>query len=192
MIVRETVCKTILNRGGLSDYSLNCYTGCGHACVYCYARFMQRFHPHDEPWGQFVDVKVNAVEVLKRQLRRAAPGEVFISSACDAWQPVEAQWQLTRRCCELLLEHGFSLEHAYEEHAGAAGFRPVRRPARAGRRHADHARPAAARIVGAGAAGIEERLEVIRDARRAGLKTSIMFGPLLPFLSDSQRRSRNC
>ena len=52
---------------------------------------MQRFHPHAEPWGAFVDVKVNAVEVLKRQLRRAAPGEVFLSSACDGWQPIEAQ-----------------------------------------------------------------------------------------------------
>ena len=70
-VVRETVCKTILNRGTLSDYSLNCYTGCTHRCVYCYARFMQRFHPHDEPWGDFVDVKVNAVETLTRQLRRA-------------------------------------------------------------------------------------------------------------------------
>ena len=79
--VRENVCKTILNRSGLSDYSLNCYTGCIHACVYCYARFMQRFHPHDEPWGRFVDVKVNAVEVLKRQLRRAERGTVFVSSA---------------------------------------------------------------------------------------------------------------
>ncbi len=77
-VVRETVCKSILNRSGLSDYSLNCYTGCTHACVYCYARFMQRFHPHDEPWGAFVDVKVNAVEVLKRQLRRAEPGTVFV------------------------------------------------------------------------------------------------------------------
>ena len=108
-IVREVVCKTILNRSGLSDYSLNCYTGCAHACAYCYARFMQRFHPHDEPWGAFVDVKANAVEVLKRQLRRAEPGSVFLSSACDGWQPIEAQWRLTCRCCELLLERGFSL-----------------------------------------------------------------------------------
>ena len=90
--VRETVCKTILNRGGISDYSLNCYTGCAHGCAYCYARYMQRFHPHAEPWGRFVDVKINAVEVLKRQLRRAAPGDVFVSSACDAWQPVEVRY----------------------------------------------------------------------------------------------------
>ena len=106
-VIRETACKTILNRSALGGYSLNCYTGCGQGCVYCYARFMQRFHPHDEPWGAFVDVKINAVEVLKRQLRRAAPGEVFMSSACDGWQPIEAHYRLTRRCCELLLERGF-------------------------------------------------------------------------------------
>ena len=70
---------------------------------------MQRFHPHDEPWGAFVDVKVNAVEVLKRQLRRAKPGTVFVSSACDGWQPIEAEWRLTRRCCELFLERGFQV-----------------------------------------------------------------------------------
>src|SRR3990172_11030315 len=108
-VVRETRCRTILNRSGISDYSLNCYTGCAHGCVYCYARFMQRFHPHPEPWGRFVDVKVNAVEVLKRQLRRVKPGAVFVSSACDGWQPIEADCRLTRRCCELLLERGFQV-----------------------------------------------------------------------------------
>jgi len=95
VVVRETACKTILNRSGISDYCLNCYTGCARGCVYCYARFMQRFHPHPEPWGQFVDVKVNAVEVLERQLRRARRGEVFVSSACDGWQPIEAERGLT-------------------------------------------------------------------------------------------------
>lgn len=184
--VRQTVCKTILNHSGISDYSLNCYTGCAHGCAYCYARFMQRFHPHDEPWGQFVDVKINAVETLKRQLRQAAPGEVFISSACDAWQPIEAQYRLTRRCCELLVERGFFLN--------------VLTKSRLVLRDLDVLRSGRARVgvtvttldprLGAlwepGAARVEQRFEVIEAARRAGLETAIMFGPLLPYLSDGQ------
>ena len=185
-IVRETVCKSIFNRSGLSDYSLNCYTGCTHACVYCYARFMQRFHPHDEPWGAFVDVKVNAIEVLKRQLRRAEPGTVFVSSACDGWQPVEAERRLTRRCCELLLEHGFQV-HALTKSALVLRDLDVfaGRSASIGitlttldERLRELWEP--------GTASVRERLAVIEAARDAGLQTSVMFGPLLPFLSDSQ------
>jgi DNA repair photolyase len=185
-VVRETVCKSILNRSGLSDYALNCYTGCTHACVYCYARFMQRFHPHDEPWGAFVDVKVNAVETLKRQLRRIEPGTVFVSSACDGWQPVEAEWRLTRRCCELLLERGFQV-HVLTKSTLVLRDLDVfaGRPASIGitlttldERLRELWEP--------GAASVHERLAVIKAAKDTGLQTSIMFGPLLPFLSDSQ------
>jgi DNA repair photolyase len=185
-IIRETVCNTILNRSGLSDYSLNCYTVCTHACTYCYARFMQRFHPHDDPWGAFVDVKVNAVEVLKRQLRRAKPGSVFVSSACDGWQPVETEWRLTRRCCELLLERGFRL------HVLTKSTLVLRdldlfagRPAQIGITLTtldEQLRE----LWEPGAASVQERLRIIEAAQRAGLQTSVMFGPLLPFLYDSQ------
>jgi len=185
-IVRETVCKSILNRSGLSDYSLNCYSGCTHACVYCYARFIQRFHPHDEPWGAFVDVKVNAVEALKRQLRRAEPGTVFVSSACDGWQPVEAEWQLTRRCCELLLERGFQVHvltksalvlrdlDVFAGHPATIGITLTTLDERL------------RELWEPGTASVRERLAVIRAARDMGLQTSVMYGPLLPFLSDSQ------
>ncbi len=182
--VREVVCKTILNRGGLSDYTLNCYTGCAHVCAYCYARFMQRFHPHDEPWGAFVDVKLNAVEVLKRQLRRAVPGEVFFSSACDGWQPIEAQYRLTRRCCELLLERGFRLSLLTKSTLVRRDFDLfVGRPVRVGVTLTTLDRRLAA-LWEPGAAGVEARLEVLQAARAAGLAASAMLGPLLPFLAD--------
>jgi DNA repair photolyase len=184
-IVREIACKTILNRGGLSDYTLNCYTGCAHACAYCYARYMQRFHPHDEPWGAFVDVKLNAVEVLKRQVLRAEPGSVFLSSACDGWQPIEAQRRLTRRCCELLLERGFSL------HVLTKSVLVLRdldlfagRPVRLGVTLTTLAERLA-ELWEPGAASVRERFGVIEAARQAGIETSVMLGPLLPFLSDS-------
>ena len=186
IVVRETACKTILNRSAIDDYSLNCYTGCTHACVYCYARFMQRFHPHDEPWGAFVDVKINAVEVLKRQLRRAAPGDVFLSSACDGWQPIEAERRLTRRCAELLLERGFHVNVLTKSSLILKDLDVFAgRPARIGVTITtldERLR----KLWEPGAAGVEERLGVIEAARRAGLETSVMFGPLLPFLSDNQ------
>lgn len=186
VVVRETPCRTVLNQSSISDYSLNCYTGCAHACVYCYARFMQRFHPHPEPWGQFVDVKVNAVEALKKQLRRAKPGDVFMSSACDGWQPIEAERRLTRRCCELLLEHGFKVNVLTKS---ALALRDI--DIFAGRR----ARigitlttldEGLRRLWEPGASSVGERLQVIEAARRANLETSVMFGPLLPYLSDSE------
>lgn len=185
LVIRETPCRSILTSSALSDYALNAYTGCSHGCAYCYARFMQRFHPHAEPWGRFVDVKVNAVDVLRRQLRRAAPGDVFISSACDGWQPVERQYGLTRRCCELLIERGFAV-HALTKSdlilrdldLLAAGN------ARVGVSIATLDENQRA-LWEPGASGIEARLKVVAEAKRSGLRTGIMFAPLLPGLSDS-------
>lgn len=184
VVVRETICKTILNRTSIGDYSLNCYTGCAHGCAYCYARFMQRFHPHQEAWGEFVDIKVNAVEVLYRQLRRAEPGEVFVSSACDGWQPIEASCQLTRRCCELLLERGFRV-HVLTKSALVVRDLEV---------FAGHSASIGVTITTLdeglrelwepGASPVEARFAVLRQAHEAGIATSIMFGPLLPALSD--------
>ncbi len=61
MKLNEITARSILTRSRLpeADYCLNPYVGCGHGCVYCYARYMQRFSGHSEPWGSFIDVKVN-------------------------------------------------------------------------------------------------------------------------------------
>ena len=184
-VVREVRCKSLLNRGGIDEYSFNCYTGCTNACVYCYARFMQRFHPHDEPWGQFVDVKLNAAQVLAGQLRRLAPGEVFTCSACDGWQSVERHYRLTRRCCELLLEAGFRLSVLTKSKLvlrdldifKGGNVRVGVTITTLDPREAERWEPRASSVA--------ERIEVLRQAKAAGLETSVMFGPLLPAISDT-------
>jgi DNA repair photolyase len=109
MILREIFSKTLLTKTAISgiDYCINPYMGCGHGCRYCYASFMKRFTGHPEPWGEFVDVKVNAPQVLRRQLKRAKPGVVALSTVTDPYQPVEKRYQITRRCLEVLLEYQF-------------------------------------------------------------------------------------
>lgn len=109
MAVHEIKARTVLSKSGIPgvDYCVNPYVGCAHACRYCYASFMKRFTGHKEPWGSFVDVKVNAPEVLARQLRRAQKGHVMLSSVTDAYQPLEARYRVTRKCLEQLLKKRF-------------------------------------------------------------------------------------
>jgi DNA repair photolyase len=111
MKIKEIFAKAILSKTAIPgfDYCINPYVGCGHACRYCYASFMKRFTGHLEPWGEFIDVKVNAPDLLKKQLRRAKQGIVSLSTVTDPYQPIEKKYQLTRKCLEALLEAQFSV-----------------------------------------------------------------------------------
>ncbi|NPV71960.1 MAG: radical SAM protein [Firmicutes bacterium] len=116
-VVREIECKSALVKSGIEgvDFVLNPYTGCAHSCVYCYAQFMTRFRPHPEPWGRFVDVKVNFARTLDRESRRLfgrslcppgdEPVEVMLSSVTDPYQPVEREYGITRACLKVLSTH---------------------------------------------------------------------------------------
>ncbi len=70
---------------------------------------MQKFTDHSEPWGEFVDVKTNAAELLEKELKRINKGSVIISSVTDPYQSIEAEHRLTRRCLEILKDTGLSV-----------------------------------------------------------------------------------
>ena len=189
VVVRETPCRTVLNESSLSDYSLNCYTGCTHACVYCYARFMGRFQHPGESWGRFVDVKINAPEALARQLRKRwllPPGSVFVSSVCDAYQPLEAQCRLTRQCLGPLLEAGYRVHVQTKSPLVQRDYDLL-----AGRDNASvcltitTVDAALARLLEPQAPAPDERLAALREARRAGITAKAFVGPLMPGLTDT-------
>ena len=113
--IAEVECKSLLNKSGLADYAVNCYSGCEHGCRYCYARFVTRFSHPGEQWGSFVDIKVNAPAVLAREVKRKRVGKVFVSSVCDGWQPNEANYGLTRQCLEILLSYGYPVTILYQQ-----------------------------------------------------------------------------
>ena len=112
LIIREIKAKSILTKSGIPgiDYCVNPYVGCSHGCRYCYATFMKRYTGHTEAWGSFVDVKINAPEILQKQLKRAKIGRVMISSVTDAYQPIESKYKLTRQCLEILLQSQFPVD----------------------------------------------------------------------------------
>ena len=110
--IKEAKARTILSKSGITgvDYCINPYTGCTHGCRYCYATFMKRFTNHNEPWGSFVDVKINAPYILRKQLRRAQKGSIVISSVTDPYQPLELRYEITRKCLAELIPYQFSVD----------------------------------------------------------------------------------
>lgn len=186
--VAEVACKSALSKSGISDYAVNCYRGCAHACVYCYARFMARFSGHEgERWGTFVDARTNAPQVLARELDRARPGRVMLSSVCDGWQPIEERYRLSRRCLELLVRYAFPIGILTK-----SGL--VRRDLEV--LHGAQAEvgvtlttddEALRRLIEPGASPVADRLDVLRRARQAGLATYVFAKPIIPFLCDGRR-----
>jgi radical SAM mobile pair protein B len=107
-IIQEVEVKTVLTKSNLpvSDYSVNPYVGCTHACKYCYASFMKRFTNHPEEWGAFLDVKYWP-EIKHPERYRGK--ELFLSSVTDPYNPQEETYRRTRSLLEQLQGSGIKL-----------------------------------------------------------------------------------
>ncbi|MBR0233046.1 MAG: radical SAM mobile pair protein B [Synergistaceae bacterium] len=101
MLIKEINVKSIMTKTNLpvSDYAVNPYVGCSHACKYCYASFMKRFTNHSEPWGEFLDVKYWP-EI--KHAEKYAGKEAFFGSVTDCYQPCESKYRRTRALLEQL------------------------------------------------------------------------------------------
>ncbi len=68
---KEITVKDLVTKSNLpaSDYVINPYVGCPHACKYCYACFMKRFTNHSEKWGRFIDIKLCDKPISRKKLQ---------------------------------------------------------------------------------------------------------------------------
>jgi DNA repair photolyase len=105
---QEVTCRSALNRvqGMPFNWTLNPYRGCTHGCHYCFARRYQtqfELGPGDE-FSSVIFVKINLVEVLKRELDHPSwvREQVAVGTATDPYQPIEGHYRLTRHALEAL------------------------------------------------------------------------------------------
>jgi len=181
MLVEEIEAKSILSKSQIQDYALNAYVGCEHDCAYCYARFMRRFTGHREPWGAFVDVKVNAAELLNREVLKKKKGRVWISGVCDAYQPLEKKYTLTRQCLEILVEHGWPITVQTKSPLVLRDIDILKRSKECEVGFTiTTADEKIRKIFEPAAPPIKERIEALGALHAAGISTFVMVAPLLP------------
>ncbi|MCY3655968.1 MAG: radical SAM protein [Chloroflexi bacterium] len=90
---------------GEYDFTLNPYSGCAFGCTYCYAAFFSRTAERRDTWGNWVEVKENAVDLLMRRKVGSLDGKrIYMSSVTDPYQPVERTVGLTRGVLQVLAD----------------------------------------------------------------------------------------
>jgi DNA repair photolyase len=142
---------------------------------------MRRFTGHKEPWGEFVDVKINAPGLLKHEIRKRPPGRVWVSGVCDPYQPLETKYELTRKCLEVLAESCWPITVQTKSPLVLRDIDLLRQ--------SDEievglsvttADDQIRKLFESGAPSIGERVEALRKLHLAGIRTYAMIAPMLP------------
>jgi DNA repair photolyase len=169
---------------GHYDYSLNPYAGCAFRCSYCYVpKFPSKRHDDFQQWGKWVEVKINAPELIREQRSQVFGSSIFFSSATDPYQYLELKYRLTRQCLlELLKYKPAKLTMHTRSHLILQDLDILKQ-------FGDRVRVGVSfttddemirREFEPGAPSLARRLEVLRTLKEAGVRTHASLSPLLP------------
>ena len=183
MVIREIETKDIMTKTNLpvSDFAVNPYVGCTHACRYCYASFMKRFTNHPEPWGEFVDVK-NWPAVNKPG--QYAGKEAFFCSVTDPYQPLEKKYGRTRALLEQLQNTGIRIKISTKSDLILRDLDLIRSFPASQVAWSINTLDEDFRKEMDRAASIERRFNAMKQFYDAGIQTTCFISPIFPGITD--------
>jgi DNA repair photolyase len=206
MMVYETALKGGITRSNeferkkLAAFAVNVGTKCGHGCHYCSSGASLRMNPSfaeagESPFtGGYAIVDPDTPERVARDAKRIRNrGVVQLCTTVDAWSPEAQEHGLGRRCLEAILaEPGWAVRILTKNAAVANEFDLIQK-------HADRVlvslsltanadKADVLSVVEPHASPITERMAVLEEAHRLGLRTYGMLCPLLPGISDAPKQ----
>ncbi len=182
-MIKEIRAKSILNRSSIGDYCINPYIGCTHACIYCYAHYYTKLRGYSEPWGSYIYVKVNAPDLLSREIRRKKRGVVYLSSLTDPYQNIESRYELTRKILDILMRNGWPVIIQTKSPLvlrdidiignmeANVGFTIITLDENLRKLFEPHAPP------------VSDRIDALMKLKEEGIRTFTFIGPILPKMS---------
>ena len=183
MDIKEIKVKSCMNKSKLTDYAINPYTGCQHSCKYCYADFIRRFRNIKEEWGEFVYAKINCPEFLGNELKKNKPGNIWMSSVCDCYMPIEAKYGLTRKILEIIAnspyKNKFTVEILTKSALVKRDFDLLKKLDVELGFSINSLDSNVSRIIEPFASPPRERINALREAKEQGIKVFGFIAPLL-------------
>lgn len=187
MKIKKIKASSIITKSNLpdADYVINPYVGCMHSCLYCYARFMKRFTGHTEEWGKFIDVKINAPDLIPTKTTKYRGKSIFLASVTDAYLPLERKYQLTREILKklILLQPNLGVQTKSDLVLRDIDLLKQFKNCEVGFTITtldDNLR----KEVEPFASSIQNRIKALEKLKEKGIRSYVFIGPILPFLTD--------
>ncbi len=201
MTFYEVHARSIINKVPAASrmpfqFTINPYRGCGHACVYCFARGTHGYLDLDAglDFNSKIIVKVNAAELARKEFTRPgwAGEHVAMGTNVDCYQRAEGRYRLMpgiigalrdARSPFSILTKGTLLLRDLDLLEEAADVTTVALNLSVGFTDAE-----LSASVEPGTPAPQRRLEACSAITARGLRCGVLMGPVLPFLTDSHRQ----
>jgi DNA repair photolyase len=160
-----------------SKLTLNPYTGCDHACTYCYASsYVQRF--------SCCRPKKDLIQRLAREVCRLNGETLSISNSSDPYPTVEAEAGLMRNCLEILSEHDCRVQIVTKSPLVVRDVDLLRRVPSMVSLTVTTDDDCVAGLIEPGAPLPSARLRAVEALVEKGIPVSVRVDPVIPFVND--------
>ncbi|MEM3054768.1 MAG: radical SAM protein [Candidatus Bathyarchaeia archaeon] len=158
--------------------TLNPYTGCDHACIYCYASsYIPKFF-NCRP-------KKDLVARLKREAARLNGEIISISNSSDPYPTIEAEKGLTRQCLEILLRSNCKIQIITKSNLVVRDVDLLRKIPSMVALTITTDQDYLSRVLEPNAPSSSERLEAVERLVEAGIPTSVRIDPIIPYVNEN-------
>ena len=183
MEVKKKEVKSVITKTDIPvcDYAVNPYVGCSHGCKYCYASFMKRFTGHQEPWGEFLDVKYWPELTNKEKYRGT---EFFFGTVTDPYNPQEEEYKRTRTLLQQLQGSGVKISIQTKSDLVLRDLDLIKKfkDIRVG--FSINTLDEEFRADMDKAVSIERRLKAMKTLHDEGIRTTCFISPIFPGITD--------
>lgn len=183
VIEKKIKVKDYLTKSSLpaSDYVINPYVGCPHACKYCYAGFMKRFTGHDEKWGTFIDIKECDKPIDIKKLRGKT---LFVSSVTDCYNPFEEKYEVTRKILEQLITVECEVTISTKSDLIIRDLDLLKKIPQLKVAFSINTLNESFRRDMDNASSIDRRIQTMKELHQAGIYTVLFMSPIFPYLTE--------
>lgn len=170
-----------------SDYGMNLYRGCTHGCIYCDSRsdIYQFSHEFED-----IEVKENAVELLKKELIKRKPFMVVTGAMCDPYIPIEKRLGHVRKCLELIYRYGYGFSCLTKSNLILRDLDLIKRINEKTKAVIQITITAAddelCKVIEPNVCPTSKRVEVLKKLDENNIPAVVWLSPILPYINDSE------